>query len=190
MERDEEIGTSFGKERRSDSEKRDEEKDRYTGHEACAGIYSTAPDLFEGFGRRISRTPVDSFLPEGCSTVDDGTAILVILEARDSVVVALWSNVWRNVLRKNAFVRSGWPTVFDITMKSPPIVETCSSPEGDEAFANGALARMKVIENINDKYLLLENLSDLKEIKIYSLMKNNFPRIIKNQTFPHISDLN
>lgn len=75
MEREEEIGTSFG-ERRSDSKKRDEEKDRYTGHEACAGIYSTAPDLFEGFGRRISRTPVDSFLPEGCSTVD-GTAILV-----------------------------------------------------------------------------------------------------------------
>lgn len=36
-------------------------------------------------------------------------------------------------------------------MKSPPIVETCSSPEGDEAFANGALARMKVIENINDR---------------------------------------
>lgn len=69
-------------------------------------------------------------------------------------------------------------------------METCSSPEGDEAFANGALARMKVIENINDKYLLLENLSDLKEIKIYSLMKNNFPRIVKNQTFPHISDLN
>lgn len=36
-------------------------------------------------------------------------------------------------------------------MKSPPIVETCSSPEGDEAFANGTLARMKVIENINDR---------------------------------------
>lgn len=78
MEREEEMGTSSG-ERRSDSKKRDEEKDRYTGHEACAGIYSTAPDLFEGFGWRISRTPVDSFLPEGCSTVD-GTAILVPLE--------------------------------------------------------------------------------------------------------------
>lgn len=61
MEREEEMGTSSG-ERRSDSKKRDEEKDRYTGHEACAGIYSTAPDLFEGFGWRISRTPVDSFL--------------------------------------------------------------------------------------------------------------------------------
>lgn len=37
-----------------------EEKDRYAGHEARAGIYSTAPDLFEGFGRRISRTRADS----------------------------------------------------------------------------------------------------------------------------------
>ena len=55
----------------SDStKKKDEEKDRHAGHEARAGIYSTAPDLFEGFGPRISRIRVDSFLFEGCSTAD------------------------------------------------------------------------------------------------------------------------